>query len=124
MQVYLALLNALFDYGEKYNTLDVGHFDTVPEPDLTSALNAFWETRRTCHLLAATVRGTLPTSDTEEAVRREALVVYSALANPDDSTLVGLSEFSMDTVRALHQLALRRSLTSQDLPSSLDRWTV
>lgn len=60
-QVYLFLLNALFDFRAKYNSLDVEHIDSIPETDLTNALNALWETRRTCHLLAATVRATQPT---------------------------------------------------------------
>ena len=121
IQNYLCLLDALSDLVAKHNSLDAEDIELVPLSDLENALSALRESRRACHSLAAAVRGTQPTSDIEAAVRRDALVAYSALANPDDSILDGLSEFSIGAVRSLYPLAMLPSLGCQDPPQSFGK---
>ncbi len=100
------LLHALSELAARKHALDAEQLESASPAYLAAALNGVWETRRRCDLLALAVQKTQPETGNDAAIKRDVLVRYSALANPDDVTLTSLSEFLVATVRPLYPAAV------------------
>lgn len=99
------LLHALAELAARKHALDAEQLENASPAYLAAALNGLWETRRDCDLLALAVQKAQPETRNDAAIKRDVLVRYSALANPDDRTLTSLSEFLVGTVRPLYPAA-------------------
>lgn len=96
------LLSALSELAIRKHALDAGQFESASPAHLTAALDAVWETRQHCDLLALAVQKTQPETGNDAAIKRDVLIFYSARVNPDNATLHLLSELVLGTVQALY----------------------
>lgn len=104
------LLSALSELATREHALDAEQLESASPADLAAVLDAVWESRRYCDLLALAVQKTQPETSGEEVVRRNALLAYSALANPDHTARASLSQAAHGTPFDLYLTAMSQNV--------------
>ncbi len=102
------LLSALSELATRKHALDAEQLETASPAHLAAALDAVWEIRRHCDLLALAVQKAQPETGNDVAIKRDVLIFYSTRVNPDDATLPLLSELVLGTVQALYPAVLHQ----------------